>query len=155
MVKISGGDKLEKALAEIARKLDKSATLEVGFLPGATYVDGTSVAMVAAINEFGAPSRGQPPRPFFRNMIAKHSGEWPDAVVKILQANGHDPENGLARLGAVIKDELQQSITEFTSPALAPSTIKKKGFNKPLIGGGIESGHMLASVDFVVKTGGE
>lgn len=148
MAVISGGSKLEAALAEIVKKLGKGAgTVRVGFLEDATYPDGTSVAMVAAINEFGAPSRGQPPRPFFRRMIAEKSGEWPEAIAKNLVATNYDTKLTLERVGAGIAGQLQESITNLTDPPLAASTIKKKGFDKPLI----DSGHMLNSVSYEVE----
>lgn len=148
MAVISGGSKLEAALAEIVKKLGKGAgTVRVGFLEDATYPDGTSVAMVAAINEFVAPSRGQPPRPFFRRMIAEKSGEWPEAIAKNLVATNYDTKLTLERVGAGIAGQLQESITNLTDPPLAASTIKKKGFDKPLI----DSGHMLNSVSYEVE----
>ena len=47
MATLKGGDKLEAALREIARKVSKPGKLRVGFLEGATYPDGTPVALVA------------------------------------------------------------------------------------------------------------
>lgn len=148
MAAIRGGDKLAKALAELSQKVSKAATLSVGFLEGATYPDGTSVPMVAAINEFGAPSRGIPPRPFFRNMIAAKSGEWPKAVGDLLKGNDYDAVKTLSVTGEGIKGQLQQSITDLTSPPLAQSTIDAKGSSKPLI----DTGHMLNSVGYSVKS---
>lgn len=49
----SGGSALESKLREIAEKIGAPKTLRVGFLEGATYPDGTPVALVAAANEFG------------------------------------------------------------------------------------------------------
>lgn len=144
---IIGGDKLQRALADIARKLGGNKTLRVGFLEGATYPDGTSVPMVAAIQEFGAPSRGIPPRPFFRRMIADKSGEWPKALAANLKATNYDVDLTLQRMGAGIKGQLQQSITDLTDPPLASSTIARKGFDKPLI----DTGHMLNSVDYEIE----
>ena len=105
------------------------------------------MALVAAVNEYGkAPS--QPPRPFFRNMIAQHSEEWPDAVTKLLRSNDYAADETLAGMGELIKGELQQSIVDFTSPALKPSTVAAKGFDKPLV----DTGVMLRSVDYAVKS---
>ncbi|MGF6604583.1 hypothetical protein P3T23_009339 [Paraburkholderia sp. GAS448] len=50
---LSGGDRLEALLRELAAKLDRPGTLEVGFMAGATKADGTPVPMIAAINKFG------------------------------------------------------------------------------------------------------
>lgn len=49
----SGGAALEAKLREIAEKVGKAHTVHVGFLEGATYPDGTPVAQIAAINEYG------------------------------------------------------------------------------------------------------
>lgn len=146
MATVSGGDKLEKALGEIARRLKKGATLKVGFLEGARYPDGTSVALVAAIQNFGAPARGIPPRPFFSNMVAEKSPSWAPALGDLLKSTGYDPQAALEMMGEGIKGQLQQSIRNTNSPPLSPRTIERKGFEKPLI----DTGHMLNSVDYEV-----
>jgi hypothetical protein len=144
MATIDGGEKLERALADMARKVDQPATLKVGFLENATYPDGKKVALIAALNEFGTARA--PPRPFFRNMIRAKSASWPAAIAANLVANNYDVARSLDDVGEAIKGQLQMSIRELTSPPLAASTIARKGFDKPLI----ETGHMLNSVDYVV-----
>ena len=151
MATVRGGTKLEAALAELASKVAVPATLRVGFLENARYPDGTPVALIAAINEYGKPPT-QPPRPFFRNMIADKQGEWPSAIAGLLQSTGLDAVKALELAGTVIAGQLRQSISDLLEPPLAPSTIHRKGFSKPLIGGGPMGGHMLNSVDFEVKT---
>lgn len=151
MAAIRGGDKLTAALAKIAAGVSKPATLSVGFLSGSTAPNGDSIPERAANNEFGhtmANGTVVPPRPFFRNMIAAKSGEWPSAVADLLKTNKYDEEKTLGQAGAGIKGQLQQAITDLTSPPLAESTIKRKGFSKPLI----EHGDMLNAVDFIVKS---
>jgi hypothetical protein len=147
MATIRGGEKFEAAMADLARRLGRPATLKVGFLGNATYPDGKPVAMIAAINEYGAPSRGQPPRPFFRRMINAKQGEWPAAIAGVLQAQGNDVEKALDIAGAAIAGQLRQSIVDLVDPPLAPSTIARKGHDKPLV----DTSHMLKSVDHEVK----
>jgi hypothetical protein len=142
-----GGDKLQAALDRIAANASKAASLSVGFLEGATYPDGTSVALVAATDEFGRPSIGQPPRPFFRDMIAAKSGEWPEAVANLLKVNDFDAAKTLGQAGEAIKGQLQQSIADFNRVPLKQSTIDAKGFDKQLI----DSSVMINAADFVVK----
>lgn len=125
---MSTADKLSAALAGIARKMEGS--LEVGFLEGATYPDGTPVAAVAFWNEFGTMTA--PARPFFRGMIAKESPKWPAKMAKLAQS-GADGEKILALMGEDIDGALKQSINDFSDPPNAQSTIDRKGFNKPLI----------------------
>lgn len=149
MTSFSGGEALEKKLAELAESLGESKTLRVGFLEDATYPDGESVPMVAAANEFGDPAMNRPPRPFFRNMIADKSPQWGDDIGKIAVATNYDTSTLLPLMGERIKDQLQGSIREFYDPPLSAYTIKKKGFDKPLI----ETSHMLNSVDYDIKDG--
>lgn len=146
-MKLNGGNRMLDALKEIHRKLRGDPKLRVGFLEGSTYPDGKSVPMIAAINEFGAPSRGQPPRPFFRRMIAAKNKEWGPAIAGLLKANDYDADKSLMLAGEGIKGQLQQSIRDLTTPPLAASTIAKKGFDKPLI----DSSVMINSVDYEVK----
>ncbi len=147
MATLTGGDKLTARLAELAKSVTKSATLSVGFLEGATYPDGTSVPLVAAVQEFGAPARNIPPRPFFRHMIAEKAESWPDAVAALLETNDYDATQTLMQTGEAIKGQLHQSIVDTNSPPLAPATIKKKGFSKPLI----DTGVMINSIDYKVE----
>lgn len=144
---ISGGDKLERRLKEISAKLKKAGSVRVGFLEGALYDDGTPVAMIAAIQEFGAPAAGIPPRPFFRGMIKDKSSEWPGAIEKLLVANDYDAEQTLKLTGAAVAGQLRKAIVDFVGVLLKPATIARKGHSKALV----DSGKMLQSVDFEVK----
>jgi hypothetical protein len=49
----TGGDKLKAKLGEIARQVARADTVNVGFLSDATYPDGTPVAAIAVIQEYG------------------------------------------------------------------------------------------------------
>lgn len=176
MAEISGGNKLQLALSKIATNLSKAETLRVGFLEGSTYPDGTSVPMVAALDEFGTEK--SPPRPFFRNMVAAKSGEWPQAISAALKDNDYDADKALELTGEGIKGQLQQSIVDTMGPPLSPVTLmlrKMKSENPNLVVTGatvgeaarrvaagesyagvstkplVESGHMLNSVDYEVK----
>ena len=148
MATVKGGQKLEEALRQMAQNVSKPGVLRVGFLENARYPDGKPVAMIAAIQEYGAPSVGIPPRPFFRNMIAAKSGEWPEAIAGLLKSNDLDAQKTLGQAGAAIAGQLRESIRDLWEPPLAQSTIRRKGHAKPLI----DTGHMLQSVDFEVKS---
>jgi hypothetical protein len=145
---MTGGDKLQAALSAIVGKLSTAETVRVGFLENSTYPDGTSVPMVAAIQEFGAPKVGIPPRPYFRSMIAAKAPGWGAAMGKVLKATDYDAAATLGQMGQGIAGQLRDSIIATDSPALAPATIAAKGSAKPLV----DTGHMLQSVDYEVKT---
>lgn len=146
-VEIKGGAKLEAALAKIAASLGSGAELRVGFLEGAKYPDGTSVALVAAVQNFGSPANNIPPRPFFSDMVRRKGPGWPAAVAKNLKAQNYDAARALDAVGFGIEGQLKQSIIQTNSPPLKPATIARKGFDKPLI----DTGHMLNSTDHEVE----
>ncbi|GBQ90909.1 hypothetical protein [Gluconobacter albidus] len=118
--------------------------LNAGFLEGATYPDGTPVAAVAYWNEFGT-SRS-PSRPFMRQTIAKNQDQWPKLLAACLKQSGGDLEKALDMASERIVAQIQEEIRTLQSPPLAASTIKAKGFDKPLI----DTGHMLNSVGYEV-----
>lgn len=146
-LKVSGGTKMEAALAEIAAKVRRAAVLRVGFFEDAKYPDGTSVAMVGAIQNDGAPKAGIPPRPFFSTMVAIESKNWPKAIRDLLIENDYDARKTLEIAGEGIKGQLQRYILDWSQPPNAESTIEKKGFNDPLF----ETGHMVNSVGAKVE----
>jgi hypothetical protein len=123
MSRVTGGDKLERVLEAISRKTSKATMVQIGFLEGSTEPDGTSIPMIAAIQEFGAPRAGIPPRPFFRTMIASKSPEWPGAVADLLIANDYDAAKTLNQAGFAIAGQLQQSIIDTLDPPLSPVTL--------------------------------
>jgi hypothetical protein len=143
----TGGEAVEEKLREIAAKIGKAGTLRVGFLAGSTYPDGTPVAMVAAIQEYGAPAAGIPPRPFFRNMIREKSPNWGESLGAVAVERDYDMVTTLAYMGQGIHGQLQAAIREFDSVPLAASTVARKGFDKQLI----DTAVMQNSVGYEVK----
>jgi len=103
--------------------------------------------MVAAVQNFGAPRAGIPPRPFFSNMIAEKSPEWGPALGALLIDNEFDAFRALQLAGEGISGQLVQSIQDTNSPPLAQSTIDAKGFSKTLI----DTGQLWQSVAYEVK----
>ncbi len=134
---MKGGAKLEAYFKQAAARVSQPGTLEVGFPSGDTYANGVSIPMVAALNEYGVPSRNQPPRPFFRNMIAADSPQWGKTMGTLLKAMDGDGHKVLTQMGELIAGQLEKSITEFTSPPLSPKTIARKGWSQPLVDSGV------------------
>jgi len=156
VISLSGGAKLERYLAGIQANVTKASKVDIGFMKESPYPDGTSLAKVAIWNEFGKAGKKneagditgyQPPRPYFRNMIAKHSGEWGEQLSAFLEANDLDAQIALNKMGGIISNELKQSIHDLVDPPLAQVTIDKKGDDKPLI----ETAHMYQSVHHEVS----
>lgn len=145
-MRVTGGDKAEDYIRKLTDKLKRGAVLKVGFLEGATYPDGTPVALVAAVQNYGAPAVGIPPRPFFSDMVEEKAPTWGDSLAKALDATDNDPVAALGIMGDGIKGQLQTAIRDFSGVPLQPATIQAKGFDKQLI----DTAHMLNSVDYKV-----
>jgi len=146
VAELIGGDKLNAVLNDIAQRLGRATEAQIGFMDGAKYPDGTQVAMVAAINNFGAPEANIPARPFFSNMIQQKSSGWGDRLSRILVGADYDARLAMHRMAYSVASDLQQSIIETNEPALSPVTITAKGFAKPLI----DTAHMINSVQYNV-----
>lgn len=137
----------------------KGIAAKVGFFESAKYPDGTPVAYVASIQEFG--SGKIPPRSFMRTTIAEQGPEWTKqfgrAAVAIIKGK-IEPAAALDQIGALAAADVKKKITQITSPPLQEATIaarrnrradkKTTGkLTKPLV----DTGIMLASVTHVVE----
>lgn len=123
MAQVTGGERLAEALRKMRDKIRSGSEVRVGFLENATYPDGTKVATVAAINNFGAPEAGVPARPFFSEMVARNSPDWGDRFAEVLVDEDYDAEAALGLMGDDIAWQLRQSILEFSGVPLSPVTL--------------------------------
>lgn len=151
MADITGGDKLTRVLADMGRGVEGSPYVRVGFLEGSLHTDKSGknldipTATIAAWNEFG--TQHTPPRPFFRTMIAANAPTWGKDVAVLIAQDNFDAKKALTQMGERIAGQLRKSIEAFDNPGNAPSTIRKKKFDKPLI----DTGEMWNSVHYEVK----
>lgn len=134
-----GGSKLSKKLLEMAERLGPGAEVQVGFFPGQRYptdAGGNYVAQIAFWNEYGTPAAKHPipPRPFFRNMVAKESPDWARKLGLAAKYTGYRAKPTLEIMGAEMAGQLRKSINDLVDPPNAPYTIAKKGASKPLVG---------------------
>lgn len=154
---LSGAPELMAKLKAIAKSMG-GGKVSIGFMEGSTYPDGTPVAAVAFWNEFGSSG---PPRPFFRQMIAKESPSWGYKMAKLAKATDYQGHRVLGMMGEDIGGALKQSINDFTTPGLAKSTIlarakgakrgeiKSPTIAKPLI----DTAVMINSIAYRVDSG--
>lgn len=127
-VSLSGGGGLDRKLSELAAKVSRPATLRVGFLEGSTYPDGTPVAQIAAIQNFGASHI--PARPFFTNFIRRYRGTWGARLAKILEFTDWDAERALGIMGAEMEGQLKQQIRETNEPPLSEVTLMLRAMRR-------------------------
>jgi len=162
--KVVGGKKLAIALGAIEKKITSGGVLRMGFLEGARYPERTNARFLKAVgskatpkvvpsipiaqaafwNEYGTTRA--PARPAFRTTIAHKSKEWGSKLGKAVIAMNYDGRKALALLGQDMRDDLENAITQWSSPANAPLTVKIKGFDKPLV----DSGDMQRAPDYEV-----
>ena len=125
-------DKIRARLDRIPREFDKQVA-QIGIPQGPQYEDGTPVAYVAAIQEFGAPAVGIPPRPYFRPTIADKKSEWvgvlKQMVPKVINGNA-TAFDVLDAVGRVAVADIQVAIAGVNSPALSPITVLLRKWKK-------------------------
>ena len=139
---MKGIGSIKAKLKNIAKSYESNKQVRAGFLGGAPYPDGTPVALVAAVHEFGAPAKGIPVRPFMRTAIAQNKAKWADQLSRAIGESG-TAEAALGMVGESIKDDLRSSIRDGDWAPNKPRTVARKGFAKPLI----DTAHMVNSVD--------
>jgi len=145
-------DKIKATLDRVPEEFN-GLVAQVGLPSGINYEDGTPVAQVAAIQEFGAPAKKIPPRPFIRPTVAEQKEQWTKIIAKSIPKvveNKMTAFDVLDLVGRVAAADIQTKISSIYSPPLSPITIKRKGSSKPLI----ETGLMLASVSNAVNKAG-
>ncbi|GAN69294.1 hypothetical protein [Acetobacter orleanensis] len=147
--------------------------VKAGFFKTATEADGTPVAAIAAVQEFGAVVRGRgghsviiPPHPFLRQTVAQRRSAWvrqlAEALKATLRAGGAGttepplntlvqrlsaPTQALTTVGKTMQADITQTIRQTHTPSNAPATIRHKGFDKPLL----ETGTLQNGVSFQVE----
>lgn len=121
MVRVSGGEKLEEKLRQIAQSARNAGKVKVGFLAGATYPTGVSVAQVAAWQNFG--TRKIPATRFFSDLAMNNAVAWGEILGTALVAADYDSKVALSNLGEEIMGDLRASIIAVDSPPLSPITL--------------------------------
>lgn len=124
--------KVQAALARLPKQFD-GVQAKIGWPVGKQYPDGTSVAYVAAIQNFGAPEKSIPPRPIIKPTVDENQARW----AKILQnftkrvANGDlDALDALDGVGRVAAMDMQATIAQIHEPALSPITVLLRKWRK-------------------------
>lgn len=116
-----GAEQLRVMLAGLTNKVAR-----VGFFPSAKYEDGTPVAYVATIQEFGSPTEGIPPRSFMRTTAEAQRGAWQATARQGAQAVTKGNATGLQVLdvlGQQAAGDIRKSISRVVSPPLKQATI--------------------------------
>lgn len=127
-------------------------TVECGiFEDSPAYPDGTSVLLVAAVNEYGSPEKNIPARPW--KMTTEESPEvlrGLDALTKRVCGRVLDgslaPAQAAEQLGIFFVGQQKLILEEYPWAPNAASTVARKGANTPLR----DTRHLLASISYRV-----
>lgn len=130
-----------KATLERAPEEFKDLVAQVGFPSGKNYPDGKPIAEVAAQNEFGAPAKRIPARPFMQPTIQEQKDNWSKQIaggVKQVVLGRMTAFDVLFAVGDLAANDMKAKIASIYSPALSPYTIAKRlekgnSSTKPLI----------------------
>ncbi len=155
---------LEVALKTLGNKVGK-----VGWFEGAKYPDGTQVAYVATIQEYGYSPKNIPPRPFMRPTIVKYRNTW-DRIAKLegklILEGKSTPSKMMEAIGQNASGNIKKKITQIYTPSLKFSTIqarlsrrglgaKGRPYTKEEVGNLykplVDTGNMLATLINVVE----
>lgn len=152
----------QKILKDALAHLDHT-NAKVGWFESAHYPNGTSVALVAAVNEFGWPEHNIPPRLGMRDTAQEQRNVWAALAqrgAKALFAGKGTVTALFDALGLKAAGDVRKHITQVFQPPLKVDTVKarlrgrKQGnvvsitIAKPLVA----SGHMLTTLTNTTET---
>ena len=124
----------------------------VGVPKGKVEDDGTPIAMIAAVHEFGSPKRNIPERSFLRGGILRNLPRLrqlnADSMRKVARGSS-TLSASLHRLGVAAAGDVKQFIVDGTFVPNAASTIAGKGSDKPLI----DTGSLRQSITYEIDSG--
>lgn len=138
-------DKLKK----LASGKGERAVL-VGVPASVTENDGTPMALVAAVHEYGVPEKGIPERSFIRTALQKNLARYKAlnrANLAKVVAGKLSVEQALGQLGMMAKADIQDNIRSGTFAPLKQATIDSKGSSKPLI----DTGNLRQSINYELE----
>lgn len=113
--------RIEQALKDIQRTQSR-----VGWFESAKYEDGTPVAYVATIQEFGYPAGGIPPRATFRPTIIEQQQAWRTLIGQAVRGMIDGKRSAyqvMELLGLQAAGDVRKAISQLTAPPLALLTL--------------------------------
>lgn len=110
-----------------------------------------TIAEVAAVHEFGAPSVRIPERSFIRAGVRENLPELrrlqADLIKKVVQKR-IGVSTAMNRMGQAMADKIREKLEKGPFTPLAPSTVRGKGHAQPLIG---DTHELVDAIGFEVR----
>lgn len=147
---VSGGDKLAHKVRELKERLKRNNVF-VGVPAGAgSYEDGTTIAVIGAVQEYGSADGRIPERSFLRVPLRSNQKEFAkvfrNLIPKVI-AGEMDMFQLLSSVGAKAVSVSQEAISAGIPPPNAPSTLARKGEGGvPLV----DEGTLKGSITYVI-----
>lgn len=129
MVKVTKVVGPARASINLGIKQFDNQQVKVGWFESAKYADGTPVAYVAAIQEFGYAPKNIPPRLGLRALTqTRKREEWIETAGTLAKKvmTGTSVDDALTILGQKVASDIQRHITQVDSPPLKPATIEAR-----------------------------
>jgi len=122
---------------------------QVGVLVGIRGQQGQDLLLYATVNEFGSEDGRIPERSFLRATVDENRVKYAKIleVAALRLLDGESPDRAFGIVGMTVVADVQRRIRDRISPANAPSTIRQKGSDVPLI----DTGRLRQSIDYVVE----
>lgn len=116
---------------DVAALMGELAGLQtrVGWFDGAQYPDGTSVALIATVQEYGSPANNIPPRPFFRPTMEAERAAWRKIIedgTRAMLRGSVTPVQVMEGVGLQAQGDFKKAIAKTVTPALSESTIRAR-----------------------------
>ncbi len=124
--------RIEARLSNVSREFDGQQA-QFGVPSGLNYEDGTSVAYVAAIQEFGAPEVGIPPRSYIRPTVRAKQEYWVrvlKSMIPNVTSGGLTGFDVLDAVGRAAVADIQTAIAAVYEPELSPVTVLLRKWRK-------------------------
>ena len=115
---------LENAIVALKKK-----SVKIGWFPSARYEDGTPVAYIATIHEYGYEAKNIPRRSFMRPTVIRCLNQWKRLARGYVSEIIHGKrtvDGALQLLGSTIQGQIQRSIDLVHTPVLKRKTIEAR-----------------------------
>lgn len=150
---VTGGNQLAAKVLDLQRRLEKNSRTLVGLPKAAgTYEDGTPIAVIGAVQEFGSADGHIPERSFLRVPLRSNQELFIRIMKNLLPkvaAGEITMRNMLEMIGQRAVAVSQEAISAGIAPANAASTVAQKGSSVPLV----DTGFLRQNITYVIEEG--
>lgn len=150
---VTGGNRMTLRIAQTLHRLARNSGVYVGLPKGTgTYEDGTPIAVIGAVQEFGSADGRIPERSFLRVPMRSNQKLFSNIMKELLPQvieGKLTMRNMMEQVGARAAAVPQEAISAGIAPGNADSTVEQKGSSTPLV----DTGFLRQNITYVVEEG--